>query len=201
MSALVQPTALQIVHYPHPTLLRPSKTVRRVDGSLVATVRRMFELMYAAKGIGLAANQVDLPLRLFIVNLAADPEKGQEHVLVNPVLSRPKGNEEGEEGCLSLPNLYAPVVRPKTIHVQAYTLDGKEINMQVEGLLARVIQHEFDHLDGIVFPQRMRPTVKMKCKEELEEFEQVFRRRQEQGEIPADEVIEERLQHWEQRYC
>src|SRR6266513_2886410 len=95
---------MQILTYPHPTLRRVSKPLRRVDAELRKQIREMFELMYAAKGIGLAANQVDLPLRFFIVNLEAKAGAGEEMVFINPVISLPRGGtEEAEEGCLSLP--------------------------------------------------------------------------------------------------
>lgn len=100
---------MKIITYPHPTLRRVAKPVRRVDAELKRIVREMFDLMYEAKGIGLAANQVDMPIRLFIVNLEAEAGKGEELVFINPVLSRPKGSDEAEEGCLSLPGLYGPV--------------------------------------------------------------------------------------------
>ena len=156
-------SSLQIVPYPHPTLRHKSKPVRRVDAELVRIVRKMFGLMYEHNGIGLAANQVDLPLRLFIVNLSAKPDEGEEFVFINPVLSKPKGNEESEEGCLSFPELYGPVTRPKLITVHAYNLRGEEVRSNLNGMLARVVQHEYDHLDGVVFVDRMTPTAEPRC--------------------------------------
>src|SRR5437763_13218338 len=149
---------MQIVTYPHPTLRRVSKPLRRVDAELRKIIREMFELMYAAKGIGLAANQVDLPLRFFIVNLEAKPE-GEELVFINPVISLPRGgSEEAEEGCLSLPSLYGPVVRPKEVRINAYSLDGKEVQADVTGLLARCVQDELAHLDGVLLTDRLSQT-------------------------------------------
>ncbi len=99
---------MRIIQFPHPTLRRVSKPLRRVDDELRHIVREMFDLMYEAKGIGLAANQVDLPYQLFVLNLSGDPaEPDAEQVFLNPVLSQPKGTAEAEEGCLSLPGLYA----------------------------------------------------------------------------------------------
>lgn len=197
----LQSEQLQIVHFPHPALRHKSKPVKRVDADLRKTIRRMFELMYEAKGVGLAANQVDLPLRLFVVNLAADPAEGQEMVFINPVLSRPKGSEEAEEGCLSLPSLYGPVVRPKQITVKAYGLDGKPIDEIVSGLFGRVIQHETDHLDGIMFTDRLSETAQLKAQSDIEEFEIDFRSKRETGEIPADDEIAARLAELESIYC
>lgn len=193
-------SSLNVVPYPHPTLRHKSKPIRRVDAELVRVVRAMFDLMYASNGIGLAANQVDLPLRLFIVNLSAKAGEGEELVFINPVLSKPKGNEESEEGCLSFPELYGPVTRPKQISVQAYNLQGEEIRANLNGMLARVVQHEFDHLDGVVFVDRMSPTARAKAQPMLDEFELSYRALRQTGAMPSDDEIAERLAHWEQRY-
>ena len=200
MSRVCDPATLQIVTHPHPTLRRKSKPVRRVDARLRDTVRRMFELMYESRGVGLAANQADLPLRFFIANITGDPAEGEELVFINPVLSRPKGLEEAEEGCLSLPELYCQVTRPKRIRVNAYGLDGQEINMELEGLLARVVQHETDHLDGIMYTDRMSTTGRLSVADTLDEFETDFASRRQLGEIPTDAEIEARLIEWEKRY-
>lgn len=201
MSSTSDLTTLDIIRYPHPTLRRPSKPVKRVDAALRDTVRRMFELMYESRGVGLAANQVDLPLRLFVANPKGDPAEGQELVFINPVLSRPKGLEEGEEGCLSFPELYGPVTRAKKIHVEAYGIDGKEISLDLEGFLARIVQHETDHLDGVLFPDRMSLTHRMAVADVLEGFELEFHRRVEAGDLPSASDIEARLRQWEQKYC
>lgn len=191
---------LKIIHYPHPTLRHVSKPVRRVDAELRTTVARMFELMYEANGIGLAANQVDLPLRLFICNLAARPGEGEELVFINPVIRRPKGNSEREEGCLSLPGLYAPVRRPEAIDFEAYSLSGELVSVPLDGMMARVVQHEVDHLDGVLFTDRLSPTSQMAVSEALMEFEEDFLRLQKTGEIPNDQVIAQHRADWEARY-
>lgn len=187
---------LQIVNYPHPTLMRRSKPLKRVDAELHQIVREMFELMYSKehRGVGLAANQVDLPYRLFVVNLTSDPAaKDQEFVFLNPVLSLPKGSAEDEEGCLSLPGLFAPVRRPEKIRVNAYNLSGEEVVYDLDGLFARVVQHETDHLDGILFIDRLTPTALLAAREPLDEFKREFATRRQLGEIPNDEEIERRL--------
>jgi len=191
-----------IITYPHPTLRRVSKPLRRVDGDLRRKIREMFDLMYSAKGIGLAANQVDLPLRLFIVNLEADPQAGEEMVFINPVLSLPRGgSDEAEEGCLSLPGLYGQVVRPKQVRINAYSLSGKEIETDVTGLFARCVQHEVDHLDGVLFPDRMSAAAKTTIAEGLDEFEAEFKSRRETGGIPSDDQIAKQWAEWESRYA
>lgn len=192
---------LQIVTYPHPTLRHKSKPIKRVDTELRGLVREMFELMYAHRGIGLAANQVDLPLRMFVMNLEGDPARGEEYVFLNPVVSHPKGTEEQEEGCLSLPELYEPVVRPKRVRVQAYGLDGREFAADVDGMFARCVQHELDHLDGVLFIDRVNPTLVPEMQPALEEFETAFRSRRATGGIPTDEEIASRLAEWEKKYC
>ena len=192
---------MNIITYPHPTLRRVAKPLRRVDAELRSLVREMFDLMYAAKGVGLAANQVDLPLRFFIVNLEAKPGSGEELVFFNPVVSSPKGSEEAEEGCLSLPGLYGNVVRPKQVRINAYGLDGKEIQLDATGLLARCVQHELDHLDGVLFTDRMSATAKADVLDELDLFETEFASRRSTGAVPNDEQIAKHWTEWEKRYA
>ena len=146
---------MEIITYPHPTLRHKSKPIKRVDTALREVVREMFKLMYDANGVGLAANQVDLPIRLFVVNLEADPEKGEEMVFINPVISMPKGTEENEEGCLSLPGLTLDVDRFEKVTVEALDPDGQKLEIEAEGLLSIALQHEIDHLDGIFLVDRL----------------------------------------------
>jgi len=127
---------LKIIHYPHPTLRHKSKPVTRINRELKEIVGEMFQLMYAARGIGLAANQVDLPLQLFVINISGDSEEGEERVFINPVISKPSGQAEAEEGCLSIPEVNGTVLRPEKIHVSAFDLDGNEISETVDGLMA-----------------------------------------------------------------
>ena len=192
---------MQIVTYPHPTLRHKSKSIRRVDGELKAMVAQMFGLMYQANGVGLAANQVDLPLRMFVLNEKSDPEEGEEMVFINPVISKPKGNEEKEEGCLSLPETYGDVMRPEKIHVEAYNLQGELFQADLSGLLGRIVQHETDHLDGVLFTDRLSETGQMKVQPALDEFTIEFESKRRTGEIPSDEVIAARLAEIEKKYC
>ena len=189
---------LRIVQYPHPVLRHKSKPLRRVDAELKKTVREMFDLMYAQKGIGLAANQVDLPYRFFILNTECDPDEGQEYVFLNPVISKRSGTEEAEEGCLSFPEIYAPVKRSAKIVVSAYNLAGEEVNYELSGLLARAVQHEFDHLDGVVFIDRLSPTGLLSVKQALADLEQQFEGDRQRGIIPDDGQIASRLAELEQ---
>ena len=144
-------SALEIIHYPHPTLRHASRPIQRVDDELRNIIRQMFPLMYEARGVGLAANQIDLPLRVFITNLEVEPEEGEERVFINPVISQPKGIDEQEEGCLSIPEVYADVERSNRVEIKGYDLDGKEVRYEAEGFLARAFQHEMEHLNGHLF--------------------------------------------------
>jgi peptide deformylase len=192
---------LKIVYYPHPTLRHKSTPLRRVNGRVKDIVREMFALMYEAKGVGLAANQVDLPFRLFVTNLAGAPEEGEELVFINPVIERPKGKVEQEEGCLSLPDVYAPVRRPERIAVSAYDLSGNEINCEIDGMFARVVQHETDHLDGVLFVDRLSETVRFGVEEALHDFETEFLHQRERDAIPSDDEIHNRLAELESQFC
>jgi peptide deformylase len=189
---------LEIIHYPHPALRHPSKPLKRVDAELRQIVARMFELMYEHEGVGLAANQVDLPYRLFVTNVEGDPAvKEAEQVFINPVLSGGRGQEDGEEGCLSIPGIRAPVMRNKTIKVEAYDLAGNEIIAESEGLMARILQHETDHLDGVLFIDRLGPAQLAAIREELEDFELDFKSRLEMGELPDARRVAARLEELE----
>ncbi|NIL95873.1 MAG: peptide deformylase [Planctomycetales bacterium] len=193
---------VEIIKYPHPTLRHRSKPIRRVDASLRDIVREMFALMYEAQGVGLAANQVDLPYRLFVANLGGeDRGPDEELVFINPVLSHPKGSAEAEEGCLSIPGVYAPVRRPAQITVSAYNLQGEAILKEMDGLTARVVQHETDHLDGVLFIDRLSETAAADVKDALAEFEAQFSERRSANQIPPDQQIAERLAGIEADYC
>ena len=186
--------SLEIIHYPHPTLRYVSRPLKRVDAELKEMVAEMFALMYEHEGIGLAANQVDLPYRLFVCNPSGDPDqKDSEHVFINPVILKGSGQHEREEGCLSIPGVYAPVTRKEKITVQAYNLAGEEITGELDGLFARVVQHETDHLDGRLFIDRLTPTELADISGELEEFEIDFESRRNVGELPTDEQIAARI--------
>lgn len=185
---------MRILKYPHPTLRHKSKPLRRVDAELRKIVRQMFEEMYSHKGIGLAANQVDLPYRLFIINLTSDPAAlDEEKVFINPVISRRTGMAEADEGCLSFPEIYAPVKRPAKCVISAYSLTGEELHYEATGLFARAVQHENDHLDGVLFIDRLAPGKLAAIRDELEELELEFSGDRERGVIPDEGKITARL--------
>jgi peptide deformylase len=189
---------MQIVSYPHPALRWKSKPVVRIDADLKQLVRGMFDLMYATNGIGLAANQVAVPLRLFVMNATGSPEeKSAEHVFLNPEILKRKGSVEAEEGCLSLPGLYGQVRRAEKIVVNAFDLDGQEFEMDLDELEGRVVQHEHDHIDGVLFIDRMTETARRELEPRIADFEVQFRRQQASGAIPSDEELQRVLRSLE----
>lgn len=187
---------MQIVPYPHPALSFRSVDVKQIDATLRKTVGQMFDLMYEAQGIGLAANQIGLPFRFFVVNLATRPdEKDEEIVFLNPVISRKRGHDVGEEGCLSLPGLYGDVRRSFELVVEAFDLSGNAFRMDVDDLAARVVQHENDHLDGILFFERMREEgTSSKIDLKIPKFVDAYLQAQKAGEIPRDDEIRKDLE-------
>ena len=185
---------MQIIKYPHPTLRHKSKPLVKVDVALRKIVAEMLELMYEDHGVGLAANQVDLPYRLAVMNIQCDPEADDEEiVLINPVISKRSGAAEADEGCLSLPEVWAPVRRPEKIELTAYDLSGVERKFALDGLYARAAQHELDHLDGVLFIDRLSPTAALSVKDPLATLEKKFAADRERGLIPGDEEIAQRL--------
>jgi peptide deformylase len=146
---------LKILQYPDPKLRTVAAPVDSVDDKIRQLVDDMFETMYAAPGIGLAATQVDVHKQVIVIDLST--EKNQPLCLINPELVETKGNEETEEGCLSVPGIYEKVQRAEHIRVRALNRDGKPFEMEADGLLAVCIQHEMDHLQGKVFVDYLSP--------------------------------------------
>ena len=135
-----------------PVLKQRAAEVTDIDGKLARLVDDMVETMYAAPGIGLAAPQVGVQKRLFVYDLGdgAGPK-----AIVNPTVSDYRGEWEYEEGCLSVPGLYFPIVRPKEVHLTGFDLDGNEISIEADELQARLFQHELDHLDGVLLLEHL----------------------------------------------
>jgi len=193
---------MQIVQYPHPALRWVSKPIREVNDGVRRIAAEMLALMYSAKGIGLAANQVALPLQLFVLNPKSDPvQKDQERVFINPQIIERKGVVQEEEGCLSLPGIFGKLKRADRIKVTALGLDGQPFQLEAEGLTSRAIQHEVDHLQGIIFTDKMNPLEKIRVITKIREFEKNFRRGQKAGEIPPNEVITKSLGELESVHC
>jgi peptide deformylase len=138
-----------ILHYPDKRLRDPGKAVTRFDAELRTLVDDMAETMYAAPGVGLAAPQIGVPLRLFVIDVATgDDEPSDLRTFINPEILEQVGEMRNEEGCLSFPGVHEQVDRAERIKVRAQHIDGTPFELEAEGLLAIAIQHEHDHLDG-----------------------------------------------------
>jgi peptide deformylase len=159
------------VLYPDPVLLKPTARVESVDDEIRELVGDMAETMYAAPGIGLAANQVGVSKRVCIVDLTVGEEPDQLLVLINPDVLEVGGSQLGEEGCLSFPDVTFDVDRGLTVRVEALDLDGEQRIVEAEGLMARVILHECEHLDGFTFLRNLsslkRELVKRRIKKRI----------------------------------
>jgi len=195
---------MKIVLFPHPSLRHPAKPLTAIDQKVRVYAGEMLALMYEARGLGLAAPQVALPYQMLVMNPTADPQqKEHEYTLINPVILDRKGSVEADEGCLSFPGLYQKIRRAKSVKVQAYNLDGQERLIEVAGatpedlLCSRVLQHEIDHLHGILYIDKMGPIAKLSSRSSLKELERDYRRAQERGEIPSDAEIEKMLRDLE----
>ncbi len=146
---------LKIEYYPADILTIPAAPVNKFGSHLRDLAADMFETMYKFDGVGLAAPQVGLSQRLIVVDSRQAPN--EKLVLVNPSIVSRQGQELGPEGCLSLPGLFAEVLRATEISVRATDCSGTPVSINATGFLARILQHEIDHLDGIVFPDRLDP--------------------------------------------
>ncbi|MFY9746164.1 MAG: peptide deformylase [Acidobacteriaceae bacterium] len=144
-----------IVTYPDPILQRPTETVTEFNEELRTLAADMFESMYTAIGIGLAAPQIGVSKRITVIDLSNKKNPEEKIVLVNPEIVHKEGKQVAEEGCLSLPDIRDKVSRAAKVKVRAQDLEGKTIELEGTELLARAFQHEIDHLDGILFPWRL----------------------------------------------
>ncbi|MFZ0661995.1 MAG: peptide deformylase [Acidobacteriaceae bacterium] len=145
----------EIVKYPDPVLERRGEPVTEFDAGLQKLADDMFESMYAARGIGLAAPQIGISKRLTVIDLSVKENPQERIVLINPEITFREGRQVGEEGCLSLPEIRDKVTRAARVKVRAQDLKGQWFEMEGEELLARAMQHEIDHLDGILFFRRV----------------------------------------------
>jgi peptide deformylase len=148
---------LRIVAYGDPVLRRPTQPVTEITADLQVLIDDMVDTMYRAPGIGLAANQVAAPYRLFVANPAEDHDPSGLLVVLNPELVRVQGKLAAEEGCLSIPRLREEVQRSRQVFLRGLDRTGRPFELEAEGLLARIVQHEMDHLNGLVFVDRLSP--------------------------------------------
>ena len=146
---------LKIVKYPEPVLSQPGEPVTEFDSDLRKFVDDMFETMYAAQGIGLAAPQVAVSKRVTVIDLSMGKDPAQKLVLINPEVIFKEGKQYEEEGCLSFPDIREKIQRALKVTIRAQDVKGKWFEMDGEELLSRAFQHEIDHLDGVLFLSRM----------------------------------------------
>jgi peptide deformylase len=168
------PEPTEIIHYPDPRLKKPSAKVTNFDQALRDLAAKMFDLMRASGGVGLAAPQVARNIRMFVMNATGEPQ--DDRIYVNPILTEMEGDEEAEEGCLSIPELRVKVARSRSLRMQAQDLSGATIDQTAEGYEARVWQHETDHLNGILLTDRMGPVAKIANRALLRELEAKYRK-------------------------
>ncbi len=169
-------TTLNILHFPDPRLREVAQPVEHVDDGVRQFIDDMFETMYAAPGIGLAATQVNVAKRIIVIDVSE--EKHQPLCLINPEILDFAGVEEMEEGCLSVPGVYERVQRADRVRVRALDRDGQTVEIEADGLLAVCIQHEIDHLDGKLFVDYLSQLKRTRIRKKLEK---------EQRQAPAAE--------------
>lgn len=167
---------VSIISYPDPRLKKVSVPITAFDAALRELAQQMFALMREEKGVGLAAPQVAKNIRMFVMNATGNPE--DDRVYVNPELSEAEGEEEGEEGCLSIPELRVKIFRSRKLRIVAKDLEGKPIDETADGYIARIWQHETDHLNGILLTDRMGPVAKIANRSLLKDLEEQYKKKQ-----------------------
>ena len=160
---------LEILHFPDPRLRLRAEPVARVDDQVRQMVKDMFETMYAAPGIGLAATQVNIQLEVIVIDVSEN--KDEPLCLINPKIIDEDGTEEMQEGCLSVPGFYENVTRAEKVKIQALNEQGESFELDADGLLAVCIQHEMDHLQGKLFVDYLSPLKRQRIKKKLEKLD------------------------------
>ncbi|MDR4507247.1 MAG: peptide deformylase [Candidatus Brocadiaceae bacterium] len=163
---------MKLAVYPDPILRQKAKPLTEITSEVCRKAEEMMELMHEAQGIGLAAPQAGWSVRLFIIDIRGNMQK--EKVFINPVIITEEGESNKEEGCLSFPGIMGKIVRSQQIRVRAYTLEGKELEFDTEGLFARAWQHELDHLNGCLFIDKMNPAGRLSLSRQLKELERTY---------------------------
>ncbi len=158
-----------VVHYPDPVLRRVAEPVQEFGPALAETVQAMFQRMQKSSGVGLAAPQVGISQRILVLNPSGEPQ--DDLALVNPTILARSGPETWyDEGCLSFPGIYAEIKRPDRCTVRAQDLEGRAFEKEYDGFVSRIIQHEFDHLEGVLLVDRMSPADKQRHRAALQEL-------------------------------
>jgi peptide deformylase len=167
----------RITHYPADVLAGQASPVEKIDDNIRRLVDKMIDIMIKNKGVGLAAPQIGVSLRLFIISL--DGSRESVKVFVNPDVTPTGGLDSTEEGCLSVPNIYTKIRRYKKCKVTATGLDGKEFTEEAEGLFARALQHENDHINGVTIVSRMGQAAKIAHRRQLKKLGQEHEQKRE----------------------
>jgi peptide deformylase len=167
---------VQLCLYPDPVLRRRAAPLEDIDDEIRQKAQDMFEIMYAESGVGLAAPQVGWGARLFVVNTSGEPGADTERVYVNPEIVETQGEAVDEEGCLSIPGVRGKVTRHQRVVVRACDLQGQPFEEALEDLEARVVQHELDHLDGILFISRLGVSDRLLARKVLKQLEREYRK-------------------------
>jgi peptide deformylase len=163
----------RLIFFGHDTLRQKAADVSTIDEALLKQIDAMFNVMYSSNGIGLAAPQINISRRVIIIDIS-DKTNVNPMALINPVIkSFSDETEPYEEGCLSIPGISRDVIRPSEIQVSAISPDGSKVTFEAGGLLARVIQHEVDHLDGILFIDRLEDYVKNEIRSDLKKIKKM----------------------------
>ena len=166
---------LTIISCLDPLLRKKCQRVDNIDDSLITITEDMIETMYDASGLGLAANQIGLSSNLFVIDVGIAQVKRDPAVIINPVITASEDEVMGEEGCLSIPDIFAEIKRAQHVEVKGYDLNGNEVRYEAEGILARAFQHEMDHLQGGLFWDNLskvkRDILKRKFKKKLKELQ------------------------------
>lgn len=179
-----EPLEFEIRVYPDPVLRKRSDEVATFDEELERFVASMYQRMQASHGVGLAAPQVGHRRRILVLNPTGEP--ADDLALVNPVIVERSGPATTfEEGCLSFPEIFAEVVRPDRCRVKAFDVRGAPIELELEGFKSRIVQHEYDHLEGVLLVDRMSPGDKLRHKAALEELVESYRARRDQAAAKA----------------
>jgi peptide deformylase len=172
---------LDIVYFGDPRLEKVSEPVSEVTSEIRKLARDMFETMYYTSGVGLSAPQVGINKRLLVTDVSGGEDRTKQLTVINPIVIESSGSQTGREGCLSFPSLFATVTRANFVRIKGLNLEGKEVEVEGTELLARALLHEIDHLDGILFIQRMKKADRevivrkmKKIRTQIEKGEKVF---------------------------
>lgn len=170
----------KIIYLPDPRLRKVSKNVETFDDDLKSLVSDMFETMYDARGVGLAAPQIGINLKLSVIDVKGD--KKEQLVIINPEVIEAKGVEKYQEGCLSVPGAYDTVERAQWVKVSALDIEGNRFEIEADGLLGECLQHEIDHLNGKLFIDLLSPLKRKIARKKLEKFKRLEARQANKGE-------------------